>query len=314
MLEEKPRRAFLKSVRRPNIDGMTRLVSTSVTVRVSPTLTPLLSSAIGKKITAECRKCKYCPYCGAVNGTVKKVTGHALKIVHEKFRWYIQSTAKSKIPPQAKIDYDRSFEEAKKINPELEKHIKKAVDDMNPLRVLDLFRRIKSSDCDLLLMFDTRPESLIWQYVPAPPVSLRPSVQADATTTNEDDLTNKLGDIIQMSQIIKAGIDKGQPIQTIMEQWDYLQIQLAMYINSDVPNLQQAGFGKPMRGLCQRLKGKQGRFRGNLSGKRVDFSGRVGVADLVVSNRKLTIPRLSSRLILTSVSKRSPFHKEWQST
>ena len=31
---------------------------------------------------------------------------------------------------------------------------------------------------------------------------------------------------------------------------------------------------KPIRGFCQRLKGKQGRFRGNLSGKRVDFSGR----------------------------------------
>lgn len=257
MLDEKPRRTFLKSVRRPGLDGMQM-------------------NAIGKKVTAECRKCKYCPYCGAVNGTVKKVTGHPLKIVHEKFRWYVQSTAKSKIPPPAKIQYDKSFEEARKSNPELEKHLKKAVDDMNPLRVLNLFRRVKASDCDLLLMSETRPESLIWQYVPAPPVSLRPSVATDGgATTNEDDLTNKLGDIIQMSQIIRAGIDTGQPTQTIAEQWDYLQIQLAMYINSDVPGLTQAGFGKPIRGLCQRLKGKQGRFRGNLSGKRVDFSGRV---------------------------------------
>lgn len=35
---------------------------------------------------------------------------------------------------------------------------------------------------------------------------------------------------------------------------------------------------KPIRGLCQRLKGKQGRFRGNLSGKRVDFSGRTVIS------------------------------------
>lgn len=35
---------------------------------------------------------------------------------------------------------------------------------------------------------------------------------------------------------------------------------------------------KPMRGFCQRLKGKQGRFRGNLSGKRVDFSGRTVIS------------------------------------
>jgi len=141
-------------------------------------------------------------------------------------------------------------------------------------------------------MFDTRPESLIWQYVPAPPVSLRPSVATDSGQSNEDDLTNKLGDIIQMSQIIKAGIDAGVAIQTIMEQWDYLQIQLAMYINADVPGLQQAGFGKPMRGLAQRLKGKQGRFRGNLSGKRVDFSGRVCISCCVQGNSSLTIIRL----------------------
>jgi DNA-directed RNA polymerase III subunit RPC1 len=36
--------------------------------------------------------------------------------------------------------------------------------------------------------------------------------------------------------------------------------------------------GKTIRGLCQRLKGKQGRFRGNLSGKRVDFSGRTVIS------------------------------------
>lgn len=35
---------------------------------------------------------------------------------------------------------------------------------------------------------------------------------------------------------------------------------------------------KPIRGFCQRLKGKQGRFRGNLSGKRVDFSGRTVIS------------------------------------
>lgn len=260
LLEEKPRRQYLKSSRRPALDNMQK-------------------DAILKKITADCRKCKICPYCGAVNGTVKKVAGHALKIVHEKYRSYLASTAKSKVAPACKIMYDKSFEEAKKGNPELEKHIRKAVDDMNPLRVLDLFRRIKDSDCELLGMNsrETRPETLIWQHIPAPPVSIRPSV-AQETASTEDDITNKLGDIIHISSIIRAGIEKGQPVQTIMEQWDYLQIQVAMYINSDVPNLQQAGFGKPIRGFCQRLKGKQGRFRGNLSGKRVDFSGRTVIS------------------------------------
>ena len=53
-----------------------------------------------------------------------------------------------------------------------------------------------------------------------------------------------------------------------------------MYINSDLPGL-TAMYQmpcKPMRGFVQRLKGKQGRFRGNLSGKRVDFSGRTVIS------------------------------------
>ena len=145
----------------------------------------------------------------------------------------------------------------------------------------------------------------IWQFVPAPPVCIRPSVEQDSSS-NEDDLTQKLSDIVHISSLIREGLRKGQPVQTIMEQWDYLQLQLAMYINSDVPGLQQPGFGKAIRGFCQRLKGKQGRFRGNLSGKRVDFSGRtvispdpnlgidqVAVPELVAKN--LTYPERVSR-------------------
>jgi DNA-directed RNA polymerase III subunit RPC1 len=52
-----------------------------------------------------------------------------------------------------------------------------------------------------------------------------------------------------------------------------------MYINSELPgvppNMRPT---KPIRGLIQRLKGKTGRFRGNLSGKRVDFSGRTVIS------------------------------------
>lgn len=53
-----------------------------------------------------------------------------------------------------------------------------------------------------------------------------------------------------------------------------------MYINSELPGVAAAlqVTGKPIRGLCQRLKGKMGRFRGNLSGKRVDFSSRTVIS------------------------------------
>lgn len=58
-----------------------------------------------------------------------------------------------------------------------------------------------------------------------------------------------------------------------------MQLNVALYINSETPGvpLDQKD-QKVKRGFCQRLKGKQGRFRGNLSGKRVDFSGRTVIS------------------------------------
>lgn len=58
-----------------------------------------------------------------------------------------------------------------------------------------------------------------------------------------------------------------------------LQVQVASFFNGELPGLPPAIKSKrPIRGLSQRLKGKQGRFRGNLSGKRVDFSARTVIS------------------------------------
>ncbi|MBE3046176.1 hypothetical protein IMZ48_27290, partial [Candidatus Bathyarchaeota archaeon] len=101
---------------------------------------------------------------------------------------------------------------------------------------------------------------------------------AQDNASNEDDITTKLAEIVWVSGMIRSALQRGSPVGTIMEQWEYLQLQIAMYVNSEVPGLTQPGFGKNARGFCQRLKGKQGRFRGNLSGKRVDFSGRTVIS------------------------------------
>lgn len=288
LLDEPSRRRYLKAMRREGLDSVQRV-------------------GIAKKITEECRKKKYCPYCSAMNGNVRKVPGHPLKVVHMPYDAYDRSTAKTKKPPPGKLEFDASFDAIRSGNPDVDRHLKKAADDMHPLRVLHLFRRISEQDCELLGMVpeDARPEMLIWEYMPVPPVAIRPSVVQDAGA-NEDDITNKIGDICQMSSIIRAGLSRGLPVQTIMEQWDFLQLQIAMYINSDVPGLQQQGFSKSMRGFCQRLKGKGGRFRQNLSGKRVDFSGRtvigpdpnLGVDEVAVPKRvakNLTYPEKVSR-------------------
>src|SRR5437762_858348 len=105
---------------------------------------------ICKKINTQCRKTRSCCYCGAINGVVKKAG--TLKIIHDKYRLFNISTMAKKKPPESKLIFDRSFAEAKKGNSEIEKHLKKAMEDLNPLKVLNLFRLITPIDCELLRM------------------------------------------------------------------------------------------------------------------------------------------------------------------
>jgi hypothetical protein len=92
----------------------------------------------------------------------------------------------------------------------------------------------------------------------------------ESAGSNEDDITMKLMQIIEVNNVLRQGLEKGLAITNLMENWDFLQLQCALYINSELPGIPQAYQtpGKPLRGFVQRLKGKQGRFRGNLSGAR----------------------------------------------
>lgn len=268
LLPEQVKRKYLADLRRPYIDNLRRM-------------------KILKDILDQCKKQRRCLKCKHVNGVVKKAASGAgpaaLKIVHDTFRWIGKKST-----PEKEL-WDQQVDQVLVRNPELEKFTKRMYEDLNPLKVLNLFKHITPNECELLGIDPSRggrPEMYIWRYLPAPPVCIRPSVMMDSQS-NEDDLTVKLTEIVWTSSLIKAGIEKGISINNLMEQWDYLQLSVAMYINSDSANpalMPSAGGGggskasKPIRGFCQRLKGKQGRFRGNLSGKRVDFSGRTVIS------------------------------------
>jgi len=276
LLQEPERLQFLKELRRPGIDNLRR-------------------SGILKKINEQCRKARTCPYCGSIQGVIRKLS--VMKLVHDRFSAYNKSTAQKKIPPESKVEFDVSFDQAKKYTTELEKHTRKAMEDLNPLTVLNLFKKIHRTDCELLGLdpSEGRPDMFLWQYVPAPPICIRPSV-AQENASNEDDITSKLSEIILYAGHLRESLKKGVALPVIMEQWEFLQLQVGMYVNSDVPGLYQPGFGKPIRGFCQRLKGKQGRFRGNLSGKRVDFSGRTVISpDPNLSIEQVAVPQLVAK-------------------
>jgi DNA-directed RNA polymerase III subunit RPC1 len=250
MLPEEEHEQYLRRFRNPRLENVPR-------------------RALSKKMADRCKRCRTCYYCGAANGVVKRA-GQSLKIVHEKY-------SKN---PELMEEYLKQFEEAVKYNDQLKQNLSRVQDDLNPIRVISIFRRISPMDCELLDIAD-RPEHLILTHLPVPPVCIRPSVEMDGLAgSNEDDITMKLIQIIEVNNVLRQGLEKGLAIANLMENWDFLQVQIAMYFNSELPglSLQYQGPGKPLRGFVQRLKGKQGRFRGNLSGKRVDFSGRTVIS------------------------------------
>lgn len=241
--------------------------------------------AVFRRVLDKCKRVRKCPHCGGLNGPVKKAPS-SLKVIHDPFQ---------KPHLAAGEEYRYELEIAATGNDQIRQHFKNALDDLNPLRVEGLFRAIPDEDCELLDLA-SRPENLLLSHIPVPPVCLRPSVEMDAGSgSNEDDLTVKLMQIVEVNNILRHGVEKGLPISSIAENWDFLQVQCAVYINSDLPGVTSMYQvpGKPTRGFVQRLKGKQGRFRGNLSGKRVDFSGRTVISpDPMLSVEEVGVPKL----------------------
>ncbi|KZV60964.1 beta and beta-prime subunits of DNA dependent RNA-polymerase [Peniophora sp. CONT] len=281
MLDEPTRRAFLKRFRRPGLENVQRM-------------------ALVKAVNGQARKSVYCPHCAATNGTVKKAG--ALRIVHDRYR--------AKKTADEAERFRASFEPALAAQPELRPYVQRTpLEELNPLKVLDLFKRMSDEDCELvgLRPEHNRPEEYIWQYLSVPPVSIRPSVNQDGAS-NEDDLTVKLTEIVFTNALIRTGLQKGAPTSQFMEQWEFLQLSVAMYVNSEMPGVPAQMGMKPIRGFCQRLKGKQGRFRGNLSGKRVDFSGRTVISpDPNLRIDEVAVPERVAK-ILTYPERVTPFN------
>lgn len=122
----------------------------------------------------------------------------------------------------------------------------------------------------------SRPEWFILTLLPVPPPPVRPSVMQGSMRA-EDDLTNKLGDIVKNNNALRNLEGTGAPAHALREQLDLVQYHVATYMNNELPGIMPAtvrGSGRALKSIGQRFKGKEGRVRGNLMGKRVDFSAR----------------------------------------
>ncbi|KAL0945704.1 hypothetical protein HGRIS_014853 [Hohenbuehelia grisea] len=145
--------------------------------------------------------------------------------------------------------------------------------------VYTTFKKMSDNDLHLLGLSDeyARPEWMILTVMPVPPPPVRPSIAVDGgAMRSEDDLTYKLGDIIKASANVRRCEQEGAPAHVITEFEQLLQFHVATYMDNDIAGIPQAlqKSGRPVKAIRARLKGKEGRLRGNLMGKRVDFSAR----------------------------------------
>ncbi|MBX0322997.1 DNA-directed RNA polymerase subunit A' [Halomicroarcula sp. F13] len=176
-------------------------------------------------------------------------------------------------------------------------------EDMNklmPSDIRDWFEDIPDEDIEVLGMNPerSRPEWMILTVLPVPPVTARPSITLDNGQRSEDDLTHKLVDIIRINQRFMENREAGAPQLIIEDLWELLQYHVTTFMDNEISGTPPARHrsGRPLKTLSQRLKGKEGRFRGSLSGKRVNFSARTVISpDPTLSLNEVGVPERVAR-------------------
>jgi len=185
---------------------------------------------------------------------------------------------------------------------------------LQPEIVLRAFQRITNEDCRRL-GFDpqfARPEWMICNALAVPPLTVRPSVVMDDHQRMEDDLTHQLISIIRSNDRLRDKIDKNDSADMIDKLTSLLQYNVATYVDNDIkgmPPTQQRS-GRPLRTLKSRFGAKTGRVRGNLMGKRVDFSARsVITPDANIDLDELGVPEeIATNLTFPEIV--SPYNRE----
>jgi len=171
---------------------------------------------------------------------------------------------------------------------------------LTPKEVRERLERIPDGDL-VSLGIDpsvSRPEWMVLTALPVPPVTVRPSITLDSGDRSEDDVTHKLVDVLRINQRLRENRDAGAPQLIVEDLWELLQYHVTTYFDNQTSGIPPARHrsGRPLKTLVQRLKGKEGRFRSNLSGKRVNFSARTVISpDPMLSINEVGVPVEAAR-------------------
>ena len=151
-----------------------------------------------------------------------------------------------------------------------------------PGEVRDKLARISDEEIKLAGMNPNifRPEWSILTLLLVPPVTVRPSITLESGERSEDDLTHKLSDIIRSNQRLWENLNAGAPEVIIEDLWDLMQYHITTFFDNSITKIPPARHrsGQPLKTITERIKGKEGRIRHNLAGKRVNFSSRTVIS------------------------------------
>ncbi len=158
-----------------------------------------------------------------------------------------------------------------------------------------------------------RPEWMVLTILPIPPVTIRPSITLETGERSEDDLTHKLGDIVRINQRLFENINAGAPEIIIEDLWDLLQYHVTTYFDNEVAQVPPARHrsGQVLKTLSERIKSKEGRFRHNLAGKRVNYAARTVISpDPEANFNEVGIPKTVA-LELTVPERVTEWNIDW---
>lgn len=167
---------------------------------------------------------------------------------------------------------------------------------LTPEIVLKIFRRISDEDVSFMGFSPTfsRPDWMVCQVLAVPPPSIRPSVKHDAQQRSEDDISHIIVNIIKANNTLSDKLKQNATSKVIDDWTTVLQYYCATMIDNRIPGVASVAqrSGRALKSIKERLVGKTGRVRGNLMGKRVDFSARsVITPDPNISIGQLGVPK-----------------------
>nr|WRJ69948.1 DNA-directed RNA polymerase II subunit Rpb1 [Oceanusvirus sp.] len=160
--------------------------------------------------------------------------------------------------------------------------------------VIRILRRIPDGDVAVMGFHPkySRPEWMLASVLPIPPPAVRPSAKNEMGQRSEDDLTTVLINIVKTNNALLQKKESGKSLEND-PQVQLLQYYVATMVDNQIPNTSPATqrTGRNIKSISERLKTKEGRVRGNLLGKRVDYSARsVITPDPNISINELGVP------------------------